>query len=133
MAEKTVSLSDLKKLESEGSTFDFEKEVLEIEQFGELVESLKTMVANEAERIRADISRNQTNLEILATLQAMIRKQGQGPKIEAPDFSPIYELLEEIRGEREARDRGAYEFTVKRDGRGFAQTITATPVAPTTH
>ncbi len=133
MAEKTISLDDLAKAQQDGAEVELELEVTTIEQFDELVDSLKQMVANESERIRADIARNQTNLEILATLQSMIRKQGQAPKVEAPDFAPIYELLEEIRGEREARDRGAYEFTVKRDGRGFAQSITATPVTPTTH
>ena len=133
MAEKPISLSDLKRLQDEGAEVEFEAEVTTIEQFSELVESLNTMVANESERIRADIARNQTNLEILATLQSMIRKQGQAPAPQPVDLSPIWELLEEIRAEREAREqnRGAYEFEVLRDGRGFAQKITAKPVAPT--
>lgn len=133
MAEKTITLDELQRLKSEGAEVEIETEVLSIERFDELLEAVKQMAANEAERIRADIARNQTNLEILATLQAMVRKAGEGPKAQPVDLSPIRDLIVSMHDERQARDRGAYEFAIKRDGRGFAQTITATPVSPTTH
>lgn len=91
------------------------------------------MVSNEAERIRADIARNQTNLEILATLQSLVRKQGQQPTAQPTDFAPLVAMLDDMRGDREAREQAAYEFEVQRDGRGFAQKIVATPVGRTTH
>lgn len=133
MAEKSISLSELKKLRDDGAEIEFEPEVTKIEQFSDLIDQLKLMVANESERIRADIARNQTNLEILATLQALVRKQGQAPSQPAVDLSPIKELLEDLRAEREARERASYEFDIQRDGRGFAHKITAKPVGPTTH
>lgn len=100
----------------------------------DLVETLKCMVANEEERVRADLARNQTNLEILGTLQALIRKQGSGPAATPVDLSPIRTLVEEIVAEREARQAQTYEFDIKRDANtGYAFQIIATPKAQTTH
>lgn len=135
MADKTVSIQDVKKLESEGSTFDFDPDLTKIDQFGDLVEALNRMVANEAERIRMDIARNQTNLEILATLQSLIKKQGSGPAPQPTDLSPIKELLEEIRAER-TREPADYDFNIIRPGGdGFqpASRIEARAIKPTTH
>lgn len=129
MADKPISRDELNRRAAKGADIKIQPKPTEIAEFSELVESLKSMVANESERIRADIARNQTNLEILATLQSLIRKQGSAPAPQPVDLSPIYEVLEEIRNERMARDRGAYEFEIKRDGRGFAQSITATPTS----
>ena len=133
MAEKTISISQLKKREEEGSEFEFEPEVTEIERFGELIDAMNQMVANESERVRADIARNQTNLEVLATLQSIIRKQASGPSPAAVDLTPIRDMIDELRAERMARDQASYEFAISRDGRGFAQKITASPIKPQTH
>lgn len=133
MADKSITLKELKALREKGAEIEFETEVTQIEQFGELVETLKTIVANEEERVRADIARQQTNLEILATLQSMIRKQGSGPKITPVDMEPITKLLEEIRAEREAKAMVSYEFEIDRDGRGFARKITAKPQGQQIH
>lgn len=133
MAEKTISKDELRRLVKRGADVKFQPKATEIANFDELLEVLKQIANNEQERIRADIQRNQTNLEILATLQAQLRKQGTVKAGPAPDMTPIIELLAEIRAEREAREQVCYNFDIKRDGRGFAQSITATPVAPTTH
>ena len=133
MAEKTISKDELRRLVKQGAEVKFPSKPTEISNFDELVAALKQIADNEQERIRADIQRNQTNLEILATLQAQIRKQATVKAGPAPDMTPIIELLTELRAEREAREHCAYNFDIKRDGRGFAQSITATPVAPTTH
>jgi hypothetical protein len=133
VAEKTISKDDLRRLVKRGADVKFQPKATEIANFDELLEVLKQIANNEQERIRADIQRNQTNLEILATLQAQLRKQGTVKAGPAPDMTPIIELLTEIREEREERERVAYNFDIKRDGRGFAQSITATPVCPTTH
>lgn len=133
MAEKPITLAELRKLTEEGAEVEIERRPAQIERFGELVEALKQMVANEAERIRADITRNQTNLEILASLQAMVRKQAQSPKQQPVDFAPLVAILDDMRMEREIREQAAYKFEISRDGRGFAQEITATPIGETKH
>jgi hypothetical protein len=128
-------MARLLELTGKGASVKFPKESMEIEQLGDLIEVLKRMAANEEERIRADIARNQTNLEILATLQGLIRKQGER-KGSPVDFGPLVQILADIKHEREEREDdngGAYEFDIKRDGRGFAQKIIATPVRPLTH
>lgn len=128
-------MAELMAITKDGGSVTFPKKPMEIERIGELIDTLRTMVANEEERVRADIARNQTNLEILATLQALIRKQGENrkPTETAVDFGPLVQILTEMQAERENRERGAYEFEIRRDGRGFAQRIIATPAGPTTH
>lgn len=132
MAEKTISRAQLKKLAREGADITFPSKPTEIEQFGDLVAAMERMVSNEAERIRADIARNQTNLEILATLQALVRKQGQGPAPQPVDLSPIRDLLEEIKTERN-REPVDYDFNILRAGPGLspAVKIEARAVKPT--
>jgi hypothetical protein len=134
MPEKTITLDELNKSKSSGAEFEFDPEVLSIERFGELIEAMKSMVSSESERIRADIARNQTNLEILATLQAVIRKQGQGPAPVPVDLNPIRELLEEIRAERN-HEPIDYDFNILRSGPGLspAVKIEARAIIPTRH
>ena len=132
MVDKTITAKQLKRLTGEGAEVKFGTESMQIEQFGDLVSSLKTMVANEAERIRADIARNQTNLEILATLQSLIRKQAQVPTSAPADLSPIKDLLEDMRAERNV-DPVDYDFNILRAGPGLspAVKIEARHVKPT--
>lgn len=133
MADKSISLDELKKLRQKGAEVEFEAEITTIEQFDDLVAAVKAMVASEAERVRADIARNQTNLEILATLQSMIRKQGSAPSASPVDLTPIVELIQDIKAEREFRERASYEFEINRDQRGYMKSITANPTQPTKH
>ena len=135
MAEKTITLKELDERRRQGVEYQFDPDILTIERFDDLIKALEAMVSNEAERIRADIARNQTNLEILATLQAVIRKQGQGPAVQPVDLSPIRDLLEEIRADR-TREPVDYDFHIVRPGgEGFqpATKIEARAVKPTTH
>ena len=136
MAEKPITLEQLQRDQEDGAEYEFDTEVTEIRGFSDLIDNMKRMVANEAERIRADIARNQTNLEILATLQSMIRKQGQGPAAQPADMQPIRDLLEEIRAERlRASDPVDYDFKILRSGPGFspAVEIQARAIKPTAH
>jgi hypothetical protein len=130
-------MAELLALTGKGASVKFPAKDMKIEQLGDLIEVLNRMAANEQERIRADIARNQTNLEILGTLQALIRKQGDRKISGSPvDFTPLVQILSELKLEREEdehKNGGAYEFEIKRDGRGFAQKIVATPMRPTTH
>lgn len=132
MAEKTITLDELRRSKTDGAEFEFDPETLTIPQFGDLVEAMQRMVANESERIRADIARNQTNLEILATLQSLIKKQGSGPAPQPVDLSPIKDLLEEIRAER-THAPVDYDFNILRAGPGLspAVKIEARAVKPT--
>ena len=129
-------MAEILALQNEGASVKFPAKPMQVEQLGELIDVLKRMAANEEERIRADIARNQTNLEILATLQATIRKQGEKRTMSGSnlDLTPIVQAILEIKEEREEREHGSsYQFEIHRDGRGFAQRITATPTRQTTH
>lgn len=135
MPDKPISLSEMMKAKSEGAEFEFDPDVLTIERFDDLIAALSSMAANEAERIRADLARNQTNLEIIGALQSLIKKSGEGPKAQPVDLSPIRDLLEEIRSER-SREPTDYDFKIIRsggDGYQPAQRIEARAVKPTTH
>ena len=129
-------MARLLELTGKGASVKFPAKDMKIEQLGDLIEVLNRIAANEQERIRADIARNQTNLEILATLQGLIRKQGENRKISGSpvDLTPLVQVLSELKHEREEKENGgSYQFEIKRDGRGFAQQIIATPMRPTTH
>jgi uncharacterized protein (DUF934 family) len=132
VAEKTISVAELLELAQEGAEIEHEPKRMVVEQFNDLVASLRQMVDNEKDRIESDLKRNQTNLEILATLQALIRKEENrnrsGSTTMKMDLQPIRQMLMEFLADREERARTAYEFDIRRDGRGFAQSILATPV-----
>lgn len=135
MVDKSITLDELRKLEESGAEIEIEHHETQIAQFGDLIKALQTMVANEEERVRADLARNQTQLEILATLQSMIRKQGSGPAAQPVDLSPIRDLLEDIRAERHAEPVD-YDFNIIRpggDGYQPASKIEARAIKPTTH
>jgi hypothetical protein len=90
------------------------------------------MTANEAERIRADVARNQTNLEVIAALQALIKKPAAGVNVPPPDLQPIRDLIEEMRLERH-HEPVDYDFKILRSGPGLspAVKIEARAVKPT--
>jgi hypothetical protein len=135
VAEKTISQERLDQLERGGARIQYPKVPDQIEGFSDLVNTLKQMVANEEERVRADLARNQTTLEILGTLQSLIRKQGSGPAQQPIDLQPVMDLLEEIRAERQALPVD-YDFNIiRRGGDGFqpATKIEARAVTPQVH
>lgn len=115
-----------------GADIKFAPKAMEIEQFGELIEALKTMTSNEAERIRADIARNQTNLEILAALQGLIKKPAAGVNVPALDLTPIRDLIAELQADRH-REPVDYDFNILRAGPGLspAVKIEARAIKPT--
>jgi hypothetical protein len=136
MLEKTMPYSELVELIKEGAEVKLPARTMTVEQLDELCATLKQMAAAEETRIAADIARNQTNLEILATLQGIIRKTSEKRTMSANpavDMQPVVDLLTELRAERKAREATTYQFDIQRDGRGFAQSIKAKPITPTTH
>jgi len=132
--EKPITIAELNRAKSQGAEFDFDPDVLTIERFGDLIDALNTMAANESERIRADIARNQTNLEIMGALQNMIKKAGSGPAPVPMDLTPIKDLLEEIRASS-VREPVDYDFNILRSGPGLspAVKIEARAIKPTHH
>lgn len=134
MPDKPITLDEIRRAQKHGTEFQFDQDVLQIERFGELIDALKTMASNEAERIRADISRNQTNLEIMGSLQNMIKKAGQGPSPVPMDLTPIRDLLEEMRADRH-HEPVDYDFNILRAGPGLspAVKIEARAITPTKH
>ncbi len=134
MVDKTITAQQLRMLHGEGAEITFDRKAMQIDQFGELIKTLKTMTSNETERIRADLARNQTNLEILATLQGLIKKPVAGVNMPAIDLSPIRDLIDEMRAERH-HEPVDYDFNILRSGPGLspAVKIEARAIKPTHH
>lgn len=74
MVDKTVTRRQLQEMQKDGALIEFEKRPMVVEQFGELIETLKTMIDAQNMRAKADLARSQTQLEVLATLQGLIKK-----------------------------------------------------------
>lgn len=129
MVDKTITADELIELVNSGARITTPTKPMVIEQFNELLDKLNQMIAANEERAQADLARSQTQLEVLATLQALIR-QNQGVNRSPPvDLKPLYTVLSEI--QEAQRPAVAYEFDIQRDGRGFQQKIIATPIKPT--
>lgn len=131
MVEKTISLAEMHRDREEGARFDFDPETMTIERFGELIDAMRQMAANESERIRADIERNQTNLEIIATLQALVRRSNASKGLTKIDFDlgPLEQILEELKEKSHIHPVVAYDFDFMRDANGGKLVkIRATPV-----
>ena len=86
------------------------------------------MTALEQGRITEALSRNQTNLEILATLQKLIRntpKTGQSPV--RLDLGPLEEILSTLTGQTHMHPLIAYDFEFQRVEGGRLMKIKAIP------
>lgn len=133
MADKpTITEAELNELVNKGAKITREAQPMVIARFDELLSKLDAMLQANVERVQADIARNQTNLEILATLQALIRNQVSSGKPHKAEIDQIKTVLAEITEQR-AMPKPAYEFTIDRDNRGFMSKIVATPQGHTTH
>ena len=108
----------------------YDPQVMVIHRFDELLSKLETLIQENSERVRADLARNQTQLEVLATLQQIIRNNVTA---KAPNLEPLKTVLTQLQQQREPGPRPAYEFTIDRDNRGFMSKITATPQGQATH
>jgi len=129
VVDKTITLEQLAKLRDDGAEFEFDRRPLEIGRLDELISKLDALVQAQAERTRADLDRSQTQLEVLATLQALIKKQA----VNTPtlDLTPIRDLIAELQAGSDLRSQSAYSFDIKRTGQGYLDKITATPIPPT--
>jgi len=124
-----LELAEMKKL----GEIEYDPESREVARFGELIDKLSEMIAANAERTQADLARSQVQLEILASLQKLMRSSGTKSQItnETIDLSPLREILAEITTAREAVP---YRFDIQRaDNNGPMQRVIATPIEPTRH
>lgn len=125
--DKVIELDDLE----EGDEIEFDPQITVIQGFSDLISKLDTIIQGHEERIKADLARNQTQLEILATLQATIRNQiAKGsPKV---DLEPLKTVLSEMQEQRNL-PRPAWDFDIQRDNRGFMTKVTAKPQGQQLH
>ncbi len=131
MADKTVTLQELAELRDSGAEFEFDRRPLEIGRIGELIEKIEELVKAQEARTRADLDRSQANLEVLATLQTMIRKQGGVNRSPPLDLSPLSDMLADIQTATELRSQTAYDVDIKRTGQGYLDKFRITPIPPT--
>lgn len=133
MVDKTISVEELLALAKDGARIETDRRPMVIEQLGELIDRLDAIAKSNEERAAADLARSQTQLEVLATLQGLIRRQ-TGVKISPPlDLEPLKSVLTEIQQAVEHKPRVAYDFDIQRNGQGYLSKITATPHGQTTH
>lgn len=124
--QRVIELGD----DDDGEGVRYDPDVMVIHRFDELLSKLETLIQDNTERVRADIARNQTQLEVLATLQQIIRNNVTA---KAPNLEPLKTVLTQLQQQRDPGPRPAYEFTIDRDNRGFMSKIIARPQGPTTH
>ncbi len=133
MAERTISVSELLELASDGARIKTEDRPQIIQQFDELVKKLEGLIQASNVRAAAEVSRNKTQLEILATLQSMIRQQGV-TKSQPVDLTPLKTVLTEIQSNTLPRPLSGYEFEVtSRDRLGDIEKLKVIPISPTRH
>ena len=134
MADEVISVSELLEMVDDGAILRRESKPTVIERFDELIAQLKALVESQKELAAADLARSKTQLEVLATLQANIKKANT-PKVHpAPDLKPLMLVLAEIQksNHHEPHD---YDFNILRSGPGLspAVKIEARVVRPTQH
>ena len=128
MPEKTITLADVRKRKSQGAEFQFDPDQMTIDRFDELLEALKPLAGNEDARIRADLARNATILEILGTLQGLIRDRKPAQSTVNIDMTKLEELLGELTAKAHMHPLVAYDFDFQRVEGGRIAKIRATPV-----
>jgi hypothetical protein len=127
MAEK-LTAEQIRQAEDEGDEFEFPDDGhRSIEGFSELVAELRALVEAQRANAGADMLRSENFEQLLELLQKIVSRPAAGMNMD-----PLHDILREMQGQQ-IPGHIAYEFNVKRDQNGFMQTITATPVAPTTH
>ena len=125
---KTLTMKELAELGGSDSV-KFDLEGREIARFGELIDKLNELIGQNADRMQADHARSQAQLEVLSTLQKMIREQ-KGTKSTSVDLSPLRDVLLEI-SNNQHNEAVPYVFDIKRHEGGAMSQVVATPIPPT--
>ncbi len=129
---ESLSLTDLMELVKGGAKITVDRPPQRIAQFDELVTLLTELIATNKARIEADAARNSSQLEVLATLQALIRS-GNVTKSQKLDLAPLNTVLADIQKNTAPATPVGYEFHIGRNNRGFADKITALPLPHSKH
>lgn len=114
----------------------YDPETHNIGRFGELIDKLGELISMNASRVQADLARSQSQLEVLGTLQKMIRQQSATPKVSAQpvDLGPLQEVLAQIHMANAEKSKQAFKFDINRDPHSsLMASVIATPIAPTEH
>jgi hypothetical protein len=110
---------------------EFDPQLTVIHRFDELLSKFDALLKENDARIRADLARSQTQLEVLATLQTLVREQGRRGRSQV-DLGPIKTVLTELQ-EQQHKPRPTWEFEIDRDNRGFMTRVTAKPQGESLH
>ena len=86
-----------------------------------IADSNKSRNSADVARSEADTVSSKKQLEVLATLQSLVRS-GSTPKVHF-DLSPLKSLVESMH----KHESSSYEFDIKRDQNGYLYKIIATP------
>lgn len=117
---KKLSDAEITELKSLGSV-KMDPKVHNVARFDELINKLTQLVDSQSQRTQADLARSQSQLEVLATLQKMIRQQN-GTKShvshETIDLTPLQEVLSQIQAVNAERAEMAYSFEIQRGPNG---------------
>jgi len=135
MAHKVIDHAELLELVASGAIIKREDHPTSIERFDDLITALEGIAKSNELRASADLARSQAQLEIMATLQGMVRRQANATKVHsAPmDLEPLKEILLQMQAVNE-RPPVSYQFDILRSGdNGPMSRVIAAAIAPTQH
>ena len=110
---------------------EFDPQIFVLDRMDELLAKLDSMIENQTQMASADLARSQAQLEVLATLQKLIRNKVTSSK--PVDMAPIQSALTELQTMQAEPRRTVYQFDITRDNRGLLASITAKPQGTITH
>ena len=123
-----VSSAELLEMVRDGAILRRDSKPTTIDRFDELIDQLKALVDSQTEQAAADLARSKTQLEVLATLQATIKKTNATKVHSAPDLKPLMSVLSEIQASNTKRSDVAYQFDIQRVEGGLMTGVRATPI-----
>ena len=135
MGHRVISQAELIELVGEGALIRREDRPASIERFGDLITALEGIAESNKALARADLARSQAQLEVMATLQGLVRREANATKVHSQplDLTPLKEVLLQMQAANE-RQPLAYQFDILRSGEGGPMSrVVATPIAQTKH
>ena len=124
---KSLAVTDL----DDDDEIEFDPQIFVLDRMDELLARLDEMIAGQTKMAQADIERSQAQLEVLATLQALVRNKVTSNK--PVDMTPIKTAISELQAMHGERRPTVYQFDITRDNRGLLSSITAKPQGTITH
>lgn len=127
---ESLDLSDLLELMKGGAKISIDRPAQTIAQFGEFVELVKDLIATNKERISVDAERYKSQLEVLATLQALIRSSNV-TRSQSTDLTQLKTVLSDFKETMAPREQLGYKLTFNRTNQGFIDgEMLITPISP---